>query len=161
MTKLSRKPVDPEKLGYYINNLWAAFTLMDSKEDIRVLFKDLFTHTEYKMFAKRLEIARQLLRLETYESIQKNLNVTSRTINNISNILSERGVGLRKADAKLGQLEEKYLKKQKTRTNNLANPFLKKAKDNQKTVLGTLLKAGAVELDKTISRKLKQRTAKK
>ena len=159
MTKLSRKFVDPEKFGHYVNNLWSAFTLMDSKEDIRSLFKDLFTHTEYKMFAKRLEIGRRLLRGELYSVIEKELSVTPSTIARVNNILSEKGEGLRKAHDKLDIIEEKYLNIQREKTKNLENPFRQKAK---RTSLGLeLLKVGVKELDKTISRKLKQRTAGK
>src|SRR3989344_7798085 len=110
MTKLSRIPLDPKDFDHYVNNLWSAFTMMDNKEDARLLFKDLFTHTEYKMFAKRLEIARRLLAGQTYEEIKQALKVTSRTINNISNILSSAGIGLRKADQKLYDLERQYQK---------------------------------------------------
>lgn len=48
MTKLSKKLVDPKEMGNYINNFWSALTLMDTKEDVKQLVKDLFTHTEYK-----------------------------------------------------------------------------------------------------------------
>lgn len=161
MTKLSRRKLDPEKFGHYINNLWSAFTLMDSKENTRLLFKDLFTRTEFKMFAKRLEIARRLLQGESYQPIQLALNVTSGTIGRVSDVLSEKGDGLRLAHKKLEQMEEKYLDRQKERTKNLENPLRKKIRDHHKTVLGELLKGGIKELDKTISRKLKQRTAKK
>lgn len=85
MTKLSRRPL-PKEFGDYVNNLWSAFTLLDSKADIRLLFKDLFTHTEYKMFAKRLEIARRLEGNQTYEQIKTELGVTSGTISNVNNI---------------------------------------------------------------------------
>lgn len=159
MTKLSRKIVDPEKFGHYVNNLWSAFTLMDSKEDIKLLFKDLFTHTEYKMFAKRLEIARRLLEQERYEDIQKALQVTPNTITRVSNLLTEKGDGLRKAHQKLEQLEEKYLARQKEHVKNLENPFRQKV--HQKTLLGQVLKDGALALDKVISKKIKQRTARK
>ena len=81
MTKLSKRNLDPKEMGYYINNLWNAFVLMDSKEEIRQFVKDLFTHTEYKMFAKRLEIARRLILGQTYEQIREALNVSDRPIN--------------------------------------------------------------------------------
>lgn len=73
MTKLSKRLLDPKDLGLYINNLWSVFTLLDSKDQVRALFRDLFTHTEYKMFAKRLEIAKRLLEGQTYEEISQNL----------------------------------------------------------------------------------------
>ena len=151
--------MDPEKFGHYVNNLWSAFTLMDSKEDIRLLFKDLFTHTEYKMFAKRLEIARRLLEKNSYHDIQHSLNVTPNTITRISNVLIEKGEGLKKAHGKLNQLEEKYLSQQREMTKNLENPFRAKAK--RVTLGGALLKAGAVALDKKIAKIVKHNSAKK
>jgi len=151
--------VDPEKLGFYINNLWSAFTLMDSKADIRLLFKDLFTHTEYKMFAKRLEIARRLLKKENYQNIQKDLKVTSGTIGRVSNILIEKGEGLKKAHEKLKKLEEKYSEEKIERIKDLENPFRKKLQ--QKTVLGEALKAGAILAGEAIDRRIKQSTVKK
>src|SRR3989344_809028 len=101
MTKLSRLHLDPQHFGHYVNNLWSAFTLMDSKEDVRLLFKDLFTHTEYKMFAKRLEIARRLISGQKYDEIKDALKVTAVTISHVNNILSERGEGYRIANNKL------------------------------------------------------------
>lgn len=159
MTKLSKKPIDPQKFGHYVNNLWSVFTLMDSKEDIRLLFKDLFTHTEYKMFTKRLEIARRLLRGERYEDIQEDLKVTTHTITRINNVLNEKGDGLRKADAVLTDLEEKYLKRQKDITRNLENPFL--ASLRRRTLGGALLKAGLNLADQAIIRRVRERSAKK
>ncbi|MBI3952472.1 MAG: hypothetical protein HY336_00775 [Candidatus Doudnabacteria bacterium] len=108
MTKLSRLNLDPKDFGYYINNLWSVFTLIDKKEDIRLLFRDLFTHTEYKMFAKRLEIARRLLEGQTYEEISSDLKVTEHTIATVSNTLARDGKGLRVAHAKLQALGKAY-----------------------------------------------------
>lgn len=159
MTKVSKKPIDPETFSHYVNNLWSAFILMDSKEDVRLLFKDLFTHTEYKMFAKRLEIARRLLEGYTYKSIQKDLNVTSNPVTRMNNVLNERGEGLRKVHIKLSEMEEGRRKKQKEYSDNLSNPFRLKAK--RKTLGGALLKAGILALDKTISKKIKRQSVKK
>jgi uncharacterized protein YerC len=158
MPKLSRKRLDSKILGGYVNNLWSAFTLMETKQDIKLLFKDLFTHTEYKMFAKRLEIARRLLNNENYEAITKALGVTSGTISKVNNTLSERGEGLRKADKKLLLMENRAFQKQKEYQKHLENPFNSKAK--RKTIIGTLLKGGAKALDTKISLALKGRTAK-
>ena len=159
MTKLSRKFVDPFEMGGYINNLWSALTLMDSKEDIKQLVKDLFTHTEYKMLAKRLEISRLLLNGSDYHSIEKKLCVTPVTISRISNVLAEKGAGLRKANYKLNLIEEKRLVKQKAKTDNMANPFLRKVR--RKTLGGAIIKTGLIILDKKISKFVKQRSAKK
>jgi uncharacterized protein YerC len=157
MTKVSRKPL-PKDFGLYVNNLWSAFTLLDSKADIRLLFKDLFTRTEFKMFAKRLEIARRLLSLQTYERIRKELAVTDATTSTVSDVLSERGDGYRKVHFKLLELEKKQHKAQARRLDRMSNPFKYKPK---RTVLGVALGAGLRQLDKTIQQKTRQRSARK
>ncbi len=159
MTKLSRKYIDPEDMGLYVNNFWSALTLMSSKGDIKLLVKDLFTHTEYKMLSKRLEIGRLLLQGQDYQTIEKRLRVTPVTISRISNVLAEKGNGLRIAHQKLNQIEEKYQKRQRERTKNLENAFRKKTQ--RKTLGGALLKLGAQALDKKISEVIKSRSAKK
>jgi uncharacterized protein YerC len=132
---------------------------MSTKEDIRLLFKDLFTQTEIRMIAKRLEIVRRLLKQESYENIQKELKVTSGTINAIGNILKLRGDGFRKVCLKLDGLEEKYIKQQREITKNLENPFRKKTQ--RKTLLGEVIKAGISALDKKIIQTQKHNSAKK
>jgi uncharacterized protein YerC len=106
MTKLSKQKLDPKDFGLYVSNLWLAFALLDSKDQIRSLFRDLYTHTEYKMFAKRFEIARRLLENQTYEEIRTVLKVTDHTIATVSNILERDGEGLRIAHKKLKDLEK-------------------------------------------------------
>lgn len=107
MSKLSRRQLNPRDLGHYINNLWSVFTLIDSKNDVRSLFRDLFTHTEYKMLAKRFEIARRLLDGQTYEEIARDLKVTMHTISSVSNSLARSGEGYRVAHRELSLLERK------------------------------------------------------
>ena len=119
MTKISRKPVDPELMSSYVNNLWSVFAMIKGKDDIKLLFKDLFTHTEYKMFAKRLEIARRLLEGETYESIMDHLKVTERTISAVSNILERAGQGFRLASQKIEQIEKEFQRNRANRQNRL------------------------------------------
>jgi len=160
MTKLSRKQLPAEEMGNYINNLWSAFTLAHSKQDIRALFKDLFTHTEYKMFAKRFEVARLLLEGEKYEAIQNSIRVTPVTIAKINNILAERGDGLRKAVRSVNKLEDSYRDARRERVKDLENPLRKKLKQKRTTLLGTGIKVGLKILDQKISKSLKNRTAK-
>lgn len=132
---------------------------MDSKEDIRLLFKDLFTHTEYKMFAKRLEIARQLLASENYESIMRKLNVTSHTITNINNILANKGDGLRKANEKLKELEQKYKELREKRQNVLERRIRPKLPGED--VLPNLIKVAALSGGRAIAKTIKHRSARK
>ncbi|OGE83573.1 MAG: hypothetical protein A3B10_03240 [Candidatus Doudnabacteria bacterium RIFCSPLOWO2_01_FULL_44_21] len=155
MTKLSKLKLDPEDFGHYVNNLWSAFTLMDTKEDIRLLFRDLFTHTEYKMFAKRLEIARRLIAGQTYEEIKKSLNVTATTISNVNNILSEKGGGYRKVHDKLIIIEKSRQVAQDKRQNQLERHGRKKL--SSETFVFDLavegFKAASKKIQKTIKEK--------
>ncbi len=159
MIKISKRYVDPKDFGHYVNNLWSAFTLMDDKEDIRSLFKDLFTHTEYKMFAKRLEIARRLLDGQTYQEIGEALKVTSRTINTVSNILSSSGEGLRKADFKLKNLEKKYQKIRDERQAVLERR--KRPRLAGEDVLPEMVRLSVVAAGKVIGKNIKTRSASK
>lgn len=111
------------------------------------------------MLAKRLEIGRLLLAGSDYNTIEKKLRVTPVTISRISNVLAEKGAGLRKANNKLNLIEEKHLSRQIERTKNLENPFRQKI--NRKTLGGSLIKAGLSALDKKITKSIKQNSAKK
>lgn len=125
MTKLSRRPIDRKDLGYYINNLWSVFTLIDNKEQIRDFFRDLFTHTEYKMFAKRLETARRLIEGQTYEQITKDLKIAENTVATISNIIARGGNGYLIAHKKLLDLERFRDKARKKFNDRLIRKFPK------------------------------------
>ena len=112
--------MNEEKLSHMVNNVWTAFLSIQSRDELRILFRDLFTHTEYKMFARRLEIARRLLEGELYEDIMMQMNVSEKTISHISNILARHGDGLRKAHQDIKKLEEKYSRK---KNDNLKTRF--------------------------------------
>lgn len=136
-------------MGFYVNNLWSGFTLMESKEDVKLLFRDLFTHTEYKMFAKRLEIARRLLDGEGYDAIIKQLNVTERTIANINNILAEKGDGFRKVHEKLSRIEQNYRTREAKRIERMSRAF--KAELPGSKVLPALVAEGVKLAGRTIT----------
>lgn len=87
------------------------------------LIRDLFTHTEYKMFAKRLEIARRLLDGDDYQTIKNKVKVTGTTIALINNILAEKGEGFRKINKKMIGIEKKHKQGYIERIKNLENPF--------------------------------------
>lgn len=159
MTKLSKLGLDPKDFGLYVNNLWAAFTLMDTKDDIRLLFRDIFTHTEYKMFAKRLEIARRLLEGQKYELISDDLHVTQGTIAQVSNILAQRGEGYRNVHVKLTDLENK-LEKKKSQYQALLERRVRR-KTRGETFLPDALILGAELATDFISKKIKKSSAKK
>lgn len=97
MTKISRFKVDSRHLGFFINNFWNLVTLLENKDQVASFFKDLLTHTEMKMFAKRIQIAKMLLEERDYRAIRNYVKVSDTTIATISNKLEVGGEGLKTA----------------------------------------------------------------
>ena len=159
MTKLSRMRLDPNDMGHYINNLWSVFTLTFDKEQVRALFKDLFTHTEYKMFAKRLEIARRLLEGQKYETIRNDLKVAEHTISSVSNILERDGSGFRKAHEILTQLEKSFQGKRDERQARIERRTRRKLP--AETFLPNLIGESFNQLDKALNRRTARSSARK
>lgn len=80
---------------------WKVVAKLKSPSEVKLFFRDLLTHTERKMFAKRLQIARMLLEKQNYYLIGKRLHVTATTIAKINNWLNTFGEGYRLAIDKL------------------------------------------------------------
>lgn len=146
-------------MGYYINDLWNAFTLMQSKEEVREFVKDLFTHTEYKMFAKRLHIARMLIKGETYETIKDVVKVTEKPIVYVSNLLANSGNGFRRADERLKDVEKEFSQKAEDQQAYLERR--KRRKLPAETFLADVVGAGFNALNKSITKKIKKSSVKK
>lgn len=105
MTKISRIKVDPQHLHFFLNNFWNLITLLENKDQVKDFLKDLLTHTEMKMFAKRIQIAKMLLEGYNYQTIRKYVKVTDSTIARISNLLEIGGDGLKTSISYLKKIE--------------------------------------------------------
>lgn len=116
MTKVSRIKVDSQHLGYFLNNFWTTLTLLENKDQVANFLKDILTHTEMKMIAKRIQIAKMLLEGYSYQAIKNYVKVTDATISKISNILETRGEGLKIAIEHLKNIE-KETEKNRMRSN--------------------------------------------
>lgn len=92
MTKISRIRVDSRHLGFFINNFWNLITLLENKDQVANFLKDLLTHTEMKMLAKRIQIAKMLLEGHDYRAIRGYVKVSDATIATISNKIEIGGV---------------------------------------------------------------------
>lgn len=106
MPKISRFKVDSKHLGFFINNFWNVITLLENKDQVKDFLKDLLTHTEMKMFAKRIQIAKMLLEGHNYRDIKNHVKVTDPTIARVSNILETNGEGLKTAIGYLQKIEK-------------------------------------------------------
>lgn len=123
MTKISRIKLDPRHLGFFLNNLWSLITLLENKDQVKSLLKDLLTHTEIKMFAKRIQIAKMLLEGYNYQIIRNYVKVTDSTIARISNILGTEGNGLKVAISYLQKIESEIDKERMSIAPNLRNKY--------------------------------------
>jgi len=89
MTKLSRWPIEKEKMSLFLDDFWTAVASLKSKTEARMFFNQFLTHTERKMFAKRFQIAMMLVLGYDYKSIRNRLGVSGATIAKINNWLEE------------------------------------------------------------------------
>ena len=88
MPKLSRNPLKIEDINHFTTALWSTLASLHKMPDIALLLENFFTHTEVKMFAKRLQIAKMLLDGNPYAVIRRRLHVTDAPIARISNLLN-------------------------------------------------------------------------
>lgn len=151
MPRVSRIRVDPKHLGFFLNNFWSIITLLENKYQVKNFLKDLLTHTEMKMLAKRIQIAKMLLGGHDYRTIRNYVKVTDPTIARISNILETGGEGLILAVKYLQKIEQE-IDKERTRI----TPNLKK-----KYPLYFLPEIAAEAVNKQLKTRTKKKSAKK
>ncbi len=120
MTKVSRFKVKRNILDWFIGNLWRAFTLVDTKNEMEGLLRALLSRTEIIMLAKRVQIAKMLTEGYDYRTIRNVTRVTDPTIAKISNHLEDYPSVLSVVE-KL-HTEEKKLK-EKYNSTNLRNRY--------------------------------------
>ncbi|MBI2595836.1 hypothetical protein HYW46_03850 [Candidatus Daviesbacteria bacterium] len=95
-------------MGYFISNLWNAFSLLESREEAVIFLKELLTPTEIRMMAKRIQIAKMLLEGYKYDDIKTHVRVTNNTISSVNSKLQfEDGGGYLKIVKRLIQIESK------------------------------------------------------
>lgn len=111
MTKISRLTIDPKDMGLFISNFWVTITLLEDKEEVKNFLKDLLSHTEMKMLAKRLQIAKMLLSGYNYVLIKNYVKVTDQTIAKINNLIHSDSGGFEKAINLLTEYEKVKQKK--------------------------------------------------
>src|SRR3989338_6202998 len=111
------------------------------------------------MFAKRLEIARCLLRGENYEEIIRQVAVSEKTVAAVSNILAIKGEGFRNAERKLAEIEKARLKKLGKRQDLLERKT--RRKPTEETLLADLVLVGAKKLSQTITKVNKKSSVNK
>lgn len=110
MPRVSRLQIDTKRLSYFINNLWNTVTLIENRDEAVIFLKELFTPTEIRMFAKRIQIAKMLIEGYKYEDIIPFVRVTPNTINEVNKQLQFGDGGYGKIIERLIKIEEKKQK---------------------------------------------------
>lgn len=139
-------------MGVFIDNFWNAITLIESKEETRKFLRDLLTHTEVKMLAKRIQIAKMLIEGYDYQTIKNKVKVTSNTIARINNELNTNGQGLKKIVNRLITIEKKARPKPK--------PIIRAPKTTGSILVETAAKLAAEAAVKKIKKTRKRRSVK-
>lgn len=106
MTKISRIPVEREKMSLFLDDFWTAVASLESKNEARLFFNQFLTHTERKMFAKRFQIGMMLILGYEYKVIRDRVRVSSGTIARISNWLEENGKEITLVSQRIIRLKE-------------------------------------------------------
>lgn len=107
MTKLSKWPVQKEKMSLFLDDFWTAVASLKSKEEARSFFNQFFTHTERKMFAKRFQIAIMLILKYDYQTIRNRVKTSDVTIAKINNWIEENREVLIAVGQRIIQLKER------------------------------------------------------
>ncbi len=89
----------PELLG----DLFMVISMLNSVDEVGIFLRDLLTLQEMTMLARRFRIAVMLMQGQSYELIEKRMNVGSSTIGRVSQRLENQGDGFRQALDNLGE----------------------------------------------------------
>lgn len=97
MTKVDPRSVDSDSKMKYLDLLWTSIAQLESREEVKIFFKDLLSESESLMLARRIEIAKRLMDGQSYETIAQELKVGMDTINRVQRWLISGSGGYEKA----------------------------------------------------------------
>jgi len=111
MTKISRWPIDKNKMSLFLDDFWTAVASFENKREAKKFFNQFLTHTERRMFAKRFQVAMMLVLGYEYKEIKSRVRVTEGTIARISNWLKEEEEEITNIAQRIIRLKEKKMSK--------------------------------------------------
>jgi TrpR-related protein YerC/YecD len=120
MGKIKPKSVPPKELYKLLDEFYSIVTLLESKEEVKNFFKDLFSTSEALMVARRIQIAKLLLSGSSYETIRQKLAASFTTIGNVQRWLDAGFGGYLKA---LENLNKKLAEKEAAYAKSASRPF--------------------------------------
>ena len=103
MARKDPRLLEPHERTQYLKLLWSTIAQLQSQEEVEGFFKDLLSESEAIMLARRIAIARRLLKGETYDDIQTELKTGASTIASVDRWLTSGFGGYQKT---ISQLEK-------------------------------------------------------
>lgn len=110
MPRKQPKTLSHEERTKLLDELWTMIALLESREEVKNFFKDLLSETEALMLARRIQIAKLLLRGVGYDEIKEKLNTGYSTIAGVHRWLQSGSGGYEKVMPRL----EKELERRET-----------------------------------------------
>ncbi len=94
--KSKYREISPERKQKSLEEFYEVISAIENKGDMKNFLKDLLTPTEALMIARRIEIAKLLLRGRLYEEVREELGVGFSTISYVDKWLNNGFGGYRK-----------------------------------------------------------------
>ncbi len=112
MPRVQPKTLLPKDRTELLNEFWFMIASLQTQEEVKNFFKDLLSETEAIMLARRIRIARFLLKGISYQSIKETLKTSDTTIARVHRWLQSGFEGYTKA---LPRLEQELTRQQAVR----------------------------------------------
>ena len=114
MPKVDLRKLDSKSKMKYLDLLWTSIAQLENRSEVKQFFKDLLSESESIMLARRIEIAKCLLKGESYNSIAERLKVGKDTIGRVQRWLTFGFGGYEKAVDGFNKELKKRFKDSKT-----------------------------------------------
>ena len=95
----------------YLGDFYTMISLLSSKDEVKAFLKDLLTLSEITMISRRLQIAKMLLKEETYFDIKEKLGVGNSTVAQVERWLSDGFGGYKSVLKKYEKMSKKEVNK--------------------------------------------------
>lgn len=114
MPRVQPKSLSRQELNEFFEEFWTMVASLETKDEVRNFFRDLLSETEALMLARRIRIAKLLLKGISYEDITKSIHASEGTIAQVHRWLQSGFGGYKASLPRLEQiLKKKAMAKEK------------------------------------------------
>lgn len=97
MSRVNPRELKSDSKMKYLDLLWTSIAQLKTRDEVKHFFKDILSESEAVMLARRIEIAKRLLKSDSYEKISADLKVGMDTISRVQQWLTSGFGGYEKA----------------------------------------------------------------